>query len=113
MSEKIKKAIIFSELNYGKVADLCTCPHCDNVNNDTSGQSAILVPCGTSYCPNCGEELMWYDSPECQEVNFNQVIDDEEIEVLDYPANFIETYDEEDNVHLSIKTSALSSVKEV
>ena len=99
----IKKAIIFSELNYGDKADLCTCPHCDNVIGDTSGETAILVPCGTRYCPDCGEELMWYDSPECQEIDFAEIINDENIELFDFPANFLENYDDENGTTLYSK----------
>ncbi len=98
----LKKVIVFSELNYGDQADLCTCPHCDNVIGDTSGETAILVPCGTRYCPHCGEELMWYDSPECQEVNIQQLIYDG-AEIVDKPAKFLENYDDENGTTLYSK----------
>ena len=56
--DKIKKAIIFKGLAYTRIADICTCPHCENVK-DGMDNVAMLVPPGMSRCPNCGEQLTW------------------------------------------------------
>lgn len=87
--EKIKKLAIFSKLGYGEVSDLVLCPHCENTIGEWGDEVAMLVPKGTSRCPNCGGIMLWHDD-DIQEVKTSDLINNEEIELFDYDPNFIE-----------------------
>ena len=42
----------FTNLAYGEYADYCKCPSCNR---------EMLVPCGVTICPICGEVIQWND----------------------------------------------------
>lgn len=100
--DKIKKAIIFKGLPYTGTADLCTCPHCENVKGGMDNV-AMLVPAGMSRCPNCGDELMWYSENPLSddiEASMYDIVTDDDIELLEYDANYKEVTNEEGKVFL-------------
>lgn len=99
---KIKKAIIFKGLAYTGIADICTCPHCENVKGGMDNV-AMLVPAGMSRCPNCGDELMWYSENPLSddiEASMYDIVTDNDIELLEYDANYKEVTNEEGKVFL-------------
>ena len=95
--DKIKKAIIFKGLPYTGIADLCTCPHCENVMGEMDNV-AMLVPAGMARCPHCGEQLMWYSEDtidEDKEASMYDIVTDNDIELFEYVANYKEVTNEE------------------
>lgn len=49
--KNVKNVKWFKNLHYmNDMADICHCPHCN---------SNVLVPVGATYCPCCGDEIVW------------------------------------------------------
>lgn len=100
--DKIKKAIIFKGLAYTGIADICTCPHCENVKGGMNNV-AMLVPPGMSRCPNCGEQLMWYsENPlgDDVEASMYDIVTNRDIELIEHNAKYKEVTDDEGNIYL-------------
>ena len=100
--DKIKKAIIFKGLAYTGIADICTCPHCENVKGGMNNV-AMLVPPGMSRCPNCGEQLMWYsENPlgDDVEASMYDIVTNRDIELIEHNAKYKEVTDDEGNMYL-------------
>lgn len=59
--------ILFSNLNYGKFADIVDCCYC--------GEAEMAVPQGTETCPICGKNgcLTWSDKYYNEETNCSEI----------------------------------------
>lgn len=84
------KIIYFDNLEYGGYGDFVTCHHCDNNNFNAD---AMLVPCGTEFCPLCGDPTVWKDEDNG---NYELELDKAfaEHEIIHMNANYAEEYDD-------------------